>query len=220
MATRKRCLNVTPDDVFVGIAAARVHVRARRPGGVSAALRRHGDAARERLAGEHDRDHRDSTRATDLLHRADRLPGDDGGDGRGRETSRRSASRCRRARRSRRRCSTSGRGGPARRSSTESAPPSCCTSSSAIALATRTSGCTGRTNARDTRRASSTRKMQRAAARVSSGAPRRPRPDGLPLFGRRAADVRTCANGWNLTGDAFSQRRTRADSTSPPAPTT
>ena len=63
------------------IAAAGVHLRPRRPGHLPAPLRRHRDAARERVAGEHDRDHR-NLQGDDLLHRADRVPRDDGGHGR------------------------------------------------------------------------------------------------------------------------------------------
>ena len=67
------------------LAAARLHLRPRRARDLSAALRRHGDAAGERVARQHDRDHRD-LQGDHLLHRADRLSRDAGGDGRGRRS--------------------------------------------------------------------------------------------------------------------------------------
>ena len=65
------------------LAAAGLHLRPRRARDLPAALRRHRDAARERLAGQHDRDHRD-LQGDHQLHLAHRLSRHDGGDGRGR----------------------------------------------------------------------------------------------------------------------------------------
>ena len=62
------------------LAAARLHLRPRRPRHVPAALRRHRDAAGERLSRQHDRDHRD-LQGHHQLHLAHRLPRHAGGDG-------------------------------------------------------------------------------------------------------------------------------------------
>ena len=63
------------------LAAAGVHLRPGRPRHLPAALRRDRDASRERVARQHDRHHR-NLQGDDQLHVADRLPRDDGGDGR------------------------------------------------------------------------------------------------------------------------------------------
>ena len=54
------------------LAAACLHLRPRRAGGLSAAVRRNGNAAGNRFTAQHDRDHRD-LQGNDLLYRADRL---------------------------------------------------------------------------------------------------------------------------------------------------
>ena len=59
------------------LAAAGFHLRARGPCDVSAAVRRHRDAAGKRRAGRDGQDHRD-LQGHDLLHLADRLSRDDG----------------------------------------------------------------------------------------------------------------------------------------------
>ena len=61
------------------LAAARVHLRARRLGGVPTSIRRGRHAARERVATQHGRHHPD-VQGDGVLHRADRLSGDAGGD--------------------------------------------------------------------------------------------------------------------------------------------
>jgi 2-aminobenzoate-CoA ligase len=68
------------------VAASRVHLRPRRPGRVPARLRRDRHAARERVARQHDRHHRD-LQGDGQLHLAHGLPRHDGGDGRGADLS-------------------------------------------------------------------------------------------------------------------------------------
>jgi 2-aminobenzoate-CoA ligase len=69
----KEVLGVTPEDVFIGSPPLGLHLRARRAGGVSAAFRRGGGAARTGDAGQHDRDH-PGPQGNRLLYRADGLP--------------------------------------------------------------------------------------------------------------------------------------------------
>ncbi len=79
----REVLNVTPRRHLRRLAAARLHLRSRRPGDFPAALRRDRDAAGECVAGQHDPDHRD-LQSDHLLHRADRLSRHAGGLGQGR----------------------------------------------------------------------------------------------------------------------------------------
>ena len=171
------------------LAAARLHLRSRRPGDLPAALRRHGDAARERLAGEHDRDHRD-LQGHDLLHGAHGLSRDDGRHGRGRRPvvaaagglGRRDAARAgvprlggedRHAhprRHRHHRAAAHLHHQPRRRRASRAAPAP---SSPATRPASSTTTC--------------------ARCRAGRWPARGARADGLPLSGRRAADEPTCA---------------------------
>ena len=67
------------------LAAARLYLRAGRACDLSAAVRRHRDAAGKRRAARNGQDHRD-LQGHDLLYLADRLSGDDGRDGQGRRS--------------------------------------------------------------------------------------------------------------------------------------
>ena len=91
------------------LAAARLHLRPRRPCDLPAALRRHGDAAGERLARQHDRDHRD-LQGHHQLHLAHRLSRHDDGDGRGRRPLLAAHGRVGRRDAAGARCSRTGRG--------------------------------------------------------------------------------------------------------------
>ena len=81
----REVLNVTPDDVFVGSPPLAFTFGLGRSRDLSAAVRRHRDAAGKRLARRDGQDHR-NLQGDDLLHFADRLSGDDGGDGQGRRS--------------------------------------------------------------------------------------------------------------------------------------
>ena len=197
------------------LAAARLHLRARRARDLPAALRRGGDAARERDAAEHGRDHRD-LQGDDQLHRADRLSRHARRDGQGRRPLVAAHRRL-----GRRDAAGAGLRGlddrrPASRSSTASARPRCCTSSSPTGSPTwrrphRQAG--------DRLRGEDRRRGDEGSAARHDRAARRARPDRLPLHGRRPPEE-LCPR--RLEPDRrFLRRRTRtASSTSPRAPTT
>ncbi len=124
------------------LAADRLHLRARRPRRVSAALRRRRGADRKRHAAEPDRDHRD-LQGDDLLHRADRLSRHARRDGRGRRSFLAAARRFRRRNAAGAGLSRTGRNAPACRSSTASARPKCCMCSSPTGSTIRAPGSTG-----------------------------------------------------------------------------
>ena len=81
----KEVLNVTPDDVFVGSPPLAFTFGLGGSRDLSAAVRRHRDAAGKRIAARDGQDHR-NLQGDDLLYLADRLSGDDGGDGQGRRS--------------------------------------------------------------------------------------------------------------------------------------
>ena len=131
----REVLGVTPDDVFVGSPPLAFTFGLGGLADLPAPLRRHRDAARDRLAAEHDRDHPDPPRHH-LLHRPHRLPRDAEGDGRGRRPLLARAAPSPPARPCPARSTRNGSPRPASRCSTASAPPRCCTSSSPTASAT------------------------------------------------------------------------------------
>ena len=131
----REVLNVTPGRCLRRLAAAGLYVWPRRARDLSVAVRRHRDAAGKRLAARNGQDHRD-LQGHDLLYLADRVSGDDGGDGQGRRSV--VAAACRFGRRD-----LAGAGvrklDPQDRQdrfSTASAARNCCTSSSPTGSAT------------------------------------------------------------------------------------
>ena len=106
---------------------------------------------------------------------------------------------------------------PASRSSTASARPRCCTSSSPTASATPSPGATGQPVAGYEAKIVDDDMNDVPRGTVGQLAVRGPTGCRYLADERQTNYVR---DGWNLTGDAFVQRRRRRASTSPPAPTT
>ena len=211
----KEVLGVTPDDVFVGSPPLAFTFGL---GGLAIFPLRFGAAATllENASPPNMVEIIETYRATDQLHRADRLPRHAGGDGPGRRSV--LAAHGRVGRRDAAGAGVRGvdAGRPASRSSTASAPPRCCTSSSPTGSTTwrrRDRQAGHRLRGKDRRR-----RHERSAARHGRPA-RRARPDRLPLSRRRAPE-QLCPR--RLEPDRrFLHRRTRtATSISPRARTT